>query len=339
MGWCCSLYCHRFSGFSTLVSDGAGGAIFTWEDRRSGQADIYAQRLNTSGAAQWAANGIAVCSAGAVQNEAQIVPRISGGATIIWTDLRNSSQEDIYAQAVTLAGAVLWTANGVPVANESHSQFASHLIADGGDGAIIAWQDSRSTLNYDIYSSKLFSDGTLPVKLSLFTATLQNKNALLQWQTSNELNVAKYNIQRSLDGNSFTTKGAVHSTGNSTATKNYSYTDNTISNLNAGRIYYRLQIVDINGKVAYSNIEVVKPAADMLVSIAPNPVHDHIIVSSQDKLKMLSIINIMGQVLKTVSLTGTANQQKIEVRELPAGNYFIKAVGEDQVWTKQFIKL
>lgn len=325
-------------GFQQLVSDGAGGAIYTWEDRRSGQADIYAQRLNTSGAAQWAANGIAVCNAGAVQNEAQIVPRASGGATIIWTDLRNSSQEDIYAQAVTLAGAVLWTANGVPVANESHAQFASHLIADGGDGAIIAWQDSRSTLNYDIYSSKLFSDGTLPVKLTSFTAALQHKNTFLQWQIANELNVAKYNIQRSLDGNSFTTIGAVHSTGNSTATKNYSYTDNTISNLNAGRIFYRLQIVDIDGKLTYSKMEVVKPAADMPVSIAPNPVHDHIIVSSQYKLNMLSIINIMGQVLRTVSLTGSANPQTIDVRELPAGNYFIKAVGEEQVWTKHFIK-
>jgi hypothetical protein len=273
-----------------------------------------------------------------VQNEAQIVPRASGGATIIWTDLRNSSQEDIYAQSLTLAGAVLWAANGVPVANESHSQFASHLIADGGDGALIAWQDLRSTANYDIYSSKLFANGTLPVKLISFTATLQHKNALLQWQTANELNVAKYNIQRSPDGNTFTTIGSVNSTGNSTVTKNYSYTDNTINDLNAGRIYYRLQIVDIDGKLTYSKIEVVKPAADMFVSITPNPVQDHIIISSQDNIKTLSIMNSQGQVVKTISLPGRTNRQKIEIKELPAGHYFIKLVGEKEVWTKQFIK-
>jgi len=324
--------------FQQLVSDGSGGAIFTWEDRRSGQADIYAQRLNTAGAAQWTANGIAVCSAGAVQNEVQIVPRVSGGATIIWTDGRNSFQEDIYAQAVTLAGAMLWAANGVPVANESHSQFASHLVTDGADGAIIAWQDLRSTADYDIYSSKLFANGTLPVKLSSFTATLQNKNALLQWQIANELNVAKYNIQRSLDGNSFTVIGAVNSTGNSTATKNYSYTDNTITNLNAGRIYYRLQIVDIDGKLTYSKIEVVQPPADMIVSIAPNPVQDHIIISSHDNIKLLSIMNSQGQIVKSIALPGITNRQKIEIKELPAGHYFIKLVGEKQVWTKQFIK-
>jgi hypothetical protein len=321
-----------------MIADGNGGTIITWEDRRSSQADIYAQRLNTSGAAQWTANGIAICSELSAQNEAQIVPRISGGATIIWTDIRNSSQADIYAQSITLAGAVLWAVDGVPVANESHSQFASHLIADGADGAIIAWQDLRTTADYDIYSSKLFANGTLPVKLISFTATLQNKNALLQWQIANELNVAKYNIQRSLDGNSFTTIGAVNSTGNSTETKNYTYTDYTINNLNAGRIYYQLQMVDIDGKLTYSKIEVVKPVADMLVSIAPNPVHDHIIVSSQDNIKVLIIMNSQGQTVKSIALSGMMNRQKIEIKELPAGLYFVKAAGEKEIWTGQFIK-
>ncbi|HMK04173.1 MAG TPA: T9SS type A sorting domain-containing protein [Ferruginibacter sp.] len=273
-----------------------------------------------------------------MQNEAQIIPRTSGGAIIVWTDERNSFQQDIYAQAVTLAGALLWTANGVPVANESNAQFTAHLIADGSNGAIIAWQDLRSTLNYDIYSSKLFSDGTLPVKLVSFTATLQNKNALLQWQIADEQNVVKYNILRGLDGNSFSTIGAVNSTGNATATKKYNYTDNTISNLNAERIYYRLQMVDIDGKVAHSNIEIVKPVADLIISITPNPVHDHIIVSSTDKIRTVSIINTKGQIIKIISLTGLTNPQKIDTKELPAGNYFIKAVGEKQVVTKQFIK-
>ena len=320
-----------------MIADGAGGAIITWEDRRT-ERDIYAQRLNNSGAAQWAANGIAICTIAGIQSEPQLVARLSGGTVIIWTDLRNSSQEDIYAQAVTLTGTEMWAANGVPVANESHSQSAAQLITDGADGAIIAWQDLRTTLDYDIYSSKLFANGTLPLKLISFTATLQNKNALLQWQTAEEINVARYNLQRSLNGNIFSTIGYVNSTGNSTATKNYSYTDNTITNLNADKIYYRLQMVDIDGKVAYSKIEVIKPGADLFVSVAPNPAQDYIIVSSPDNIKALSIINTKGQILKTISLNGILHQQIVDVKELPAGNYFIKAVGEKQVWVNQFIK-
>ena len=35
--------------FPTIVSDGAGGAIVTWQDNRSGNYDIYVQRINAFG--------------------------------------------------------------------------------------------------------------------------------------------------------------------------------------------------------------------------------------------------------------------------------------------------
>lgn len=320
-----------------MITDGSGGTIITWEDRRTGN-DIYAQQINTSGVAQWTANGLAVCSAGAVQNEAQIVPRASGGAIIIWTDLRNNFQEDIYAQAVTLGGVVLWPTDGIPVANESHSQLTSSLISDGADGAIIAWQDLRTTADYDIYSSKLFANGTLPLKLISFTAALQNKNALLQWQTADEQNIAKFNLQRSRDGVSFTTIGTVNSAGNSATTKNYRYTDYAVTSINSNAIYYRLQIADEDGKTSYSKIEIVKPVEDLFIQITPNPARDNIIISSMNTIRMLSVLDTKGQMLKTISLNGIVNQIKIDVKDLPPGIYFIKAVGENQQWVKQFIK-
>src|SRR6185436_2902719 len=39
-----------------IVSDGAGGAIITWYDFRSGAYDIYAQRVSSSGVVQWTAD-------------------------------------------------------------------------------------------------------------------------------------------------------------------------------------------------------------------------------------------------------------------------------------------
>jgi len=49
----------------TIVSDGAGGAIVTWSDFRGGdpKAHIYAQRMNATGTPQWAADGVALCTA------------------------------------------------------------------------------------------------------------------------------------------------------------------------------------------------------------------------------------------------------------------------------------
>jgi len=320
-----------------MIADGAGGAIIIWEDRRA-ERDIYAQRFNNAGTAQWTTNGIPVCSAAGIQTEPQLAARLSGGVTIIWTDLRNSSQEDIYAQAITLNGLELWTSNGVAVANESHSQSAAQLIPDAADGAIIAWQDLRTTFDYDIYSSRLAANGTLPVKLISFAANLQNKNVMLQWQTADELNLAKYNVQRSMDGHTFSTIGTVIPKGNSAAEKNYSYLDNNIITLNTSPIYYRLQMQDIDGKLSYSKIEMVKPAAEIQLNIIPNPGKDFINIYSPGKIRTILIINTTGQVTKQVSVTGITDQQVIDLREIPAGNYFIKVIGDNQVWTNQFIK-
>ncbi|MBK9471563.1 MAG: hypothetical protein IPO18_04675 [bacterium] len=44
-----------------IVSDDSGGAIIAWVDGRSGSLDIYAQRIDAAGVAQWAPGGVAVC--------------------------------------------------------------------------------------------------------------------------------------------------------------------------------------------------------------------------------------------------------------------------------------
>jgi hypothetical protein len=62
-----------------VVGDGAGGAVVTWADLRSGTSDIYAQRLNQYGVPQWTANGFAVCVATGNQTEPRLVHTGFGG--------------------------------------------------------------------------------------------------------------------------------------------------------------------------------------------------------------------------------------------------------------------
>src|SRR5205807_1830193 len=47
----------------TITSSGTGGAIVTWQDHRGSNYDIYAQQVDGAGAPQWAANGVALCTA------------------------------------------------------------------------------------------------------------------------------------------------------------------------------------------------------------------------------------------------------------------------------------
>jgi hypothetical protein len=107
----------------TIVNDVARGAIITWYDHRSGtNNDIYAQRINTSGSAQWTANGLAICTASGDQYYPTIARDGTGGAMITWYDGRSGiANSDIYAQRIDKLGNLYpapWIDNVGDIAND-----------------------------------------------------------------------------------------------------------------------------------------------------------------------------------------------------------------------------
>jgi hypothetical protein len=145
-----------------ICSDGAEGAIITWQDFRGGpDYDIYAQRIDSSGNVQWTANGVAICTASNNQWHPQICSNDAGGAIITWPDLRSGLFLDIYAQRIDSSGNVQWTANGVAICTASNIQEYPEICSDGAGGAIITWQDSRGGSNYDIYAQRIDSSGNV----------------------------------------------------------------------------------------------------------------------------------------------------------------------------------
>ena len=147
----------------TIVSDGVGGAIITWYDIRIGGYDIYAQRINAAGVVQWTADGVAICTAAQVQDYPTIVSDGAGGAIITWHDFRSGTFNDIYAQRINAAGVVQWTANGVVISTAANNQDPPLIVSDGASGAIITWQDYRSTTvtDWDIYAQRINAAGVV----------------------------------------------------------------------------------------------------------------------------------------------------------------------------------
>ncbi len=147
-----------------IISDGSGGAIITWSDLRSGKLDIYAQRINASGAVQWAATGVAICTAANNQYSPAITSDGSGGAIITWSD-RSDSNISIYAQRINASGAVQWPVDGVAICTEENSPLYYSLFPtitrDGNGGAIITWGDYRSGSNYGIYAQQINASGAV----------------------------------------------------------------------------------------------------------------------------------------------------------------------------------
>jgi len=141
-----------------ITSDGSGGALIAWQDFRSGTGDLYAQRVNSSGVAQWAADGVAISAAVSSQDFPQLIADGSGGAFITWQDFRSGTGNDIYVQRVDSSGTVRWRADGVAICTAADQQWSPRLVSDGSGGAIITWYDNRNG-NYDIYAQRVNSTG------------------------------------------------------------------------------------------------------------------------------------------------------------------------------------
>jgi hypothetical protein len=95
------------------------------------------------------------------------------------------------------------------------------------------------------------------VNPSSFTAVLNNNNRVdLKWSTETETNLSHFIVERSKDGISFSDAALVFAYGNTTSKSDYIFSDN-ISKIQAGVIYYRISSIGADGKVQYSDIQVI----------------------------------------------------------------------------------
>jgi len=146
--------------YPEICPDGTGGAIITWQDYRSGNYDIYCQRIDADGNIKWTTNGKTICSAIGAQEFPSLYPDGTGGAIITWQDYRSGTNYDIYAQRIDADGNIKWITNGNTICSAAGFQGNQEICHDGSGGAIIAWEDNRNG-NYDIYAQCIDADGNV----------------------------------------------------------------------------------------------------------------------------------------------------------------------------------
>ncbi len=133
-----------------MVPDNSGGAILVWKDMRNGDADIYAQRITSSGTSVWDLDGVPITTAPNSQSAYVILGDGSNGVFVAWHDSRNGfTDHDIYAQRLTSAGNRAWTSNGIVIANAAENQ-RYPAVNLSGTNLVITWEDYRYG-NGDIY--------------------------------------------------------------------------------------------------------------------------------------------------------------------------------------------
>jgi hypothetical protein len=146
----------------TMDADNSN-VIIAWDDTRRSKKgtvyDIYAQKMDLSGAVQWNTNGNEICIATGDQLLPDITSDDSGGAIITWHDLRGTSY-DIFAQRMDATGSAMWTTDGIVVSSAAGTQANTRMIMDGSHGAIITWIDGRSSGATHIYAQRINGQGS-----------------------------------------------------------------------------------------------------------------------------------------------------------------------------------
>ncbi len=184
--------------------------------------------------------------------------------------------------------------------------------------------------------------GTLPVKLSGFTASYDKKNVLLQW-TGMEDNFSHYVLQRSTDGRSYSDIAVIFTAGNGQQ-QQYRYKDQNVSSA-TNAVFYRLLMVDLTKEGSYSEVKAVRlGTSEAAISLAtyPNPVKSEVRVTLpanwQGKPVMLTLYSANGTRMLQKYFGQTGQTESLQLSSLPRGTYVVSAVSEGAEARQTLIK-
>jgi len=155
----------------------------------------------------------------------------------------------------------------------------------------------------------------LPIELVDFTATNNQDEVDLYWQTASETDNDFFTVERSQDASHFTSILTRDGAGNSA--EMLSYFDVDKSPL-SGVSYYRLKQTDFDGKTSYSGVIKVNRMTNSSdeISVYPNPVNDIVNVSISETDFTINIYSIDGKLIKSV-----VNKKSIDMNDFEAGIY------------------
>jgi hypothetical protein len=160
----------------------------------------------------------------------------------------------------------------------------------------------------------------MPVTWQSFTAEKQGKASLLKWSTASEQNTKDFEVQHSTNTLSWTPLGTIPAAGNSTTTRQYSFTHATPFK---GGVYnyYRILQRDLDGEFSYSKIASLiydEPGSDVFVY--PNPATGTVTIYLAESQEV-RLINLAGATVWKGTLAAGRNQ--LPLTHLAKGIYWV----------------
>ena len=242
---------------------------------------------------------------------------------------------------ITVNGSATLTVNGTLT---TESNFTNNGTIRGS--GLISWE-GNFTNNSNIYdmhnnlvyssgqvpvgSSYDFNNGALPIKLISFELNQIDGNVVISWQTALEINNDYFEIQRSVDGQTFETIATMVGAGNSTRPLSYTTTDPDPLD---GLAYYRLKQTDYDGQYEiFDMVAFHHTVQSKTIAAYPNPTQDFIYWDFETE--QAAVFDLMGNPKTNVSLPS----RSLDLTGLPSGIYILRIRdASEQIHTQRIIK-
>lgn len=254
-----------------------------------------------------------------------------------WSSIRMISSSHNYQLTISDQRYLVWNFDKINLVDSNTNEPQSHgyitfiikpkttlVLGDTIKNRAAIYFDFNPAIMTNVEKT-VVTDLALPLYLLSFTARKESTSNLLEWTTSNEINVNHFDIERGvLSGNTpkeFKTIGIVKA-----GAGHYQFIDNSpLKTTN----YYRLKMIDRDGQFTYSPVRKLNNSGNLDVSLYPNPAKDklHLQFESKKPLHLkVQIIGLDGKLIETRSLSVGAGStiQSIGISKLSPGVVYLK---------------
>ena len=171
----------------------------------------------------------------------------------------------------------------------------------------------------------------MPLTLLSFAAQKTTRGAKLVWQTTNEIGVNRFEVEKSTDGRGFV-KIASLMPKNATGTNDYFLLDAAFS----GTAYYRLKTIDDDGKTKWSNVVKLDGKATTTLSVYPNPVVNIIAImhGAAADGAVIELFSANGELMKRLPVAKGASKTGVSTTGLAAGTYVLRYTDSEKTATQ-----
>jgi hypothetical protein len=183
--------------------------------------------------------------------------------------------------------------------------------------------------------SGIDAQGLRTLQITNFKAVSRNGNVGITWKTDKEKDLRQYEIESSSDGRYYENLGFIPARNNINGDL-YEF-ENTV--YYSDSVFYRLKIVDVNGKWLYTDPVLYKINKTTAFLIYPSVIRSHMInLFLDDNFDFIEVINMNGAVLLKQNLSGKTGRISIPVSpDISAGAYVVQLKNGNRTITQKIV--